>query len=196
MPIELRKPPPAPRNTFRRSGDSLAFETRWRSARRASELIPTQRAFLAANSGAFVRNMLLLEVPGLGDSTMRVRMAGRLYRESQPSEVVGSNYLDSLPSEYHQGAIKSAQLMAATPCGLWQIMPVHNAKRFARLTEITAFPILGEDDVPLIACYLHQWEAMLPSSLQVKKGILVETAIEFRFLDVGAGEPFWPTNTP
>src|SRR5215469_723525 len=109
-----------------RSPASLAFEDFWRSLRRDGALMPARSDFNPAQAAPFFHNIILLEAPGDGRNSLKVRVAGQRYQGSVPFTVAGTDHLETLPARYHAAAIVSARLMVEKPCGLWQIMPVCN----------------------------------------------------------------------
>lgn len=121
-------------------------------------------------------------------------MAGQLFQGVVAHPVAGTDYLDILPAAYHQAALSSVRFMVAKPCGLWQVMPVH-LKGISRLVEFTAFPLApGHDRIPLILGLLFPLEELTLAPPLMRTEISVDTAVEFLFLDVGAGEPQWPAD--
>ena len=75
---------------------------------------------------------------------------------------------------------------------LWQVMPVH-LKGIPRLLEFTAFPLTpGDDGIPLVLGHLFPLEDVGLAPAALKQEITVDTAIEFLFIDIGAGQPHWP----
>ena len=175
-----------------RSKQSLAFEEFWRSLRKDGALVPLRSDFKPARAARFLHNIILLEAPGEGRASLKIRVAGHLYQGAVPYTVAGTDYLDVLPSKYHAGALASVRLMVEKPCALWQVMPVHHGD-FVRLHEFTAFPLAaGSDGIPLILGYILPLEDLTIASPPVHRELSVDTAIEFAFLDVGAGEPHWP----
>jgi hypothetical protein len=82
--------------------------------------------------------------------------------------------------------------MVSKPCGLWQIMPLH-LRGVSRHLEFTAFPLMpGNDGIPLVLGYVLPLESLGFAPTAVKNDVVVDTAVEFHFIDVGAGEPQWP----
>ena len=177
-----------------RSKGSLAFEEFWRSLR-SGTLVPSRADFKPSRAARFLHNIILLEAPGEGRDTLKVRLAGHLYQSVVQYSVSGTDHLDLLPPEYHAGALASVRLMAAKPCGLWQVMPVY-LRGYSRLVEFTAFPLSpGEDCIPLILGYLVPLDEVGLAAPALRKEISVDTAVDFLFIDVGAGEPKWPADS-
>jgi len=154
--------------------------------------MPARSDFDPAKAAGFLHNIILLEAPGEGRNSLKVRVAGQLYQGSVPYPVAGTNHLDTLPAQYHAGALASARLMVEKPCGLWQIMPVCN-QNHTLLHEFTAFPLApGSDGIPLILGYFLQLEPLEIASSPLEQVFSVDTAVQFFFIDVGAGQPQWP----
>jgi hypothetical protein len=175
-----------------RSKESFEFEKFWQSLRNEGSL-PGRDHFRSARAARYLRSIILFEAPDDARPHLKIKLAGQLYQDLVPYKVAGTDYLDILPSKHHAGAIASAHLMIDRPCGLWQITPMHLARGYAQLLEVTAFPLAaGEDSIPLIIAFLLPIEGPLPATLPLDKGIAADTAMEFCFLDVGAGQPEWP----
>jgi hypothetical protein len=175
-----------------RTKGSLAFEEFWRSLRTEGALVPSRSDFRPAKAARFLHNIVLLEAPGEGRNSLKMRVVGHVYQSAMQYAVAGTDHLDILPLEYHAGALASVRLMVSQPCGLWQIMPVH-LKGVSRLLEFTAFPLTpGDDGIPLILGYLFPLESLGLAPAAVKKEVAVDTAVEFFFIDIGAGQPQWP----
>jgi hypothetical protein len=79
--------------------------------------------------------------------------------------------------------------MVNTPCGLWQVTPMHTARGYGQYIEVTAFPLgAGEDGVPLLLCHVRLTDKLLHSNAG---RFLCDTAAKFHFIDVGCGVPQW-----
>jgi len=175
-----------------RSQSSLTFEEFWRSLRSVDALMPARSDFKPAKAARFLHNIILLEAPGEGRNTLKVRVAGQLYQGSVPYAVAGTDHLETLPPRYHAGALASARLLVEQPCGLWQVTPVYH-RNYARLHECTAFPLApGGDGIPLVLGYVLPLGDMAIATPPLQQDFSVDTAIEFFFIDVGAGVPHWP----
>lgn len=175
-----------------RSKDSVAFEEFWRSLRKNGVLVPRRSDFQPAKAARFLHNIVLLEVPDEGRKSLKMRVVGHIYQSAVQYAVAGTDHLDILPPQYHEAAVASVRLMVKKPCGLWQIMPVY-LKGVERLLEFTAFPLLpGNDGIALILGYLFPLESVGLAPAAPKQEVMVDTAVEFQFIDVGAGAPDWP----
>lgn len=175
-----------------RSLASLAFEKFWISLRRDGALLPARSDFNPADATGFLYNIILLEAPGEGRNSLKVRVAGQRYQNSVPFTVAGRDHLETLPAKYHAGAIASARLIVEKPCGLWQVMPVCN-QNHTLVHEFTAFPLApGSDGIPLILGFILPLEELELASPPLDQVFSVGTAAEFCFIDVGAGQPEWP----
>jgi len=153
--------------------------------------MPARSDFKPANAALFLNNIILLEAPGEGRNSLKVRVAGQLYQGAVPYAAAGTDYLQTLPAEYRAGAIASVRLMVEKPCGLWQVMPVFY-RVYKRFFEFTAFPLAaGSDGIPLILGYVLPLEE-IEIALPLVQGFSVDTAVQFFFIDVGAGQPEWP----
>jgi hypothetical protein len=154
--------------------------------------VPSRSDFNPAKAARFLHNIVLVEAPGEGRNSLRMRVVGHLYQSAMQYAVAGTDHLDTLPSQYRADALASVRLMVNKPCGLWQIMPFH-LKGVSRLLEFTAFPLTpGNDGIPLILGYLVPLETLGLAPAALKDEITVDTAVEFFFIDVGAGQPHWP----
>jgi hypothetical protein len=168
-----------------RSPRSFAFEVLWRAAVPKRGL-PRRKRFLSENSAALADNIVLVD-HGKGRQATVIDAGVRIRADMDPG-FVGSNYLDLLPEAYRKGAWWSLGAMVSRPCGLWQMMPVHEGRKRARIVELTAFPLMDDETGNrLVCCYL------LPCATTRKKmsvdGVVVETAIDYKFIDLGAGVP-------
>lgn len=157
--------------------------------------MPSRADFKPAAAARFLHNIILVEAPGEEGKSLKVRVAGQLFQGVVAHPVAGSDYLDVLPSQYHDGALASVRLMVVTPCGLWQVMPVH-LKGISRLVEFTAFPLApGNDGIPLVLGFMLPLEDLTLAPPLMGQEIRVDTAVEFLFIDVGAGAPQWPAGS-
>jgi len=174
-----------------RSKASLAFEEFWKSLRKGA-LMPSRADFRPAKAARFLHNIILLEAPGEERNSLKVRVAGQFYQGAVEYAVAGTDHLDILPAQYHAAALASVRLMVSKPCGLWQVMRVY-LRGFSRLIEFTAFPLSPSGDgIALILGHLFPLGEVEFAEAAQKKEISVDTAVEFHFIDVGAGEPVWP----
>jgi len=177
---------------LQRSAESRAFEAYWRSLRSWNELVPSRAKFHPAKALRFLRDIVLLEAACEASRQFRIRVAGEGYTELVGHNVSGQNHLDFVPEWLHADAIESGRLMINTPCGLWQISPAHLARGYTRLLEVTAMPLAPTDSVtPFFLCHVRQIEGLMPATLPVARGISIDTAVQFEFLDIGAGAPAW-----
>jgi len=175
-----------------RSNGSLAFEEYWKSLRKEGALVPSRSDFLPAKAARFLHNIILLEAPGEGQKSLKMRVVGHVYQSAVQYAVAGTDHLNILPPQYHEGAVTSVRLMVKKPCGLWQVMPVY-LNGVSRLLEFTAFPLTpSHDGIPLILGYLFPLEDLGLAPAALKQGVTVDTAVEFQFIDIGAGQPKWP----
>lgn len=176
---------------YERSVQSLDFEAFWRSLR-GERLIPDRGDFKPRNAAKFLPNIVLLEAPGGERQSLRIRVAGEVFQADVPYRLAGTDMLNFFPEQYRAGAIETARLMISKPCGLWQITPVHSGG-YVLPVEVTAFPLSAvSDGVPLVIVYLQPLETPLPRASEPASVLALDTALEFRFLDIGGGEPRWP----
>jgi len=177
---------------YSRSNQSLAFEAFWRSLR-GPRLVPDRGDFRHRQAAQFLPNIVLLEAPGEHRASLHIRLAGQTLQDDVPYRLVGTDILDFYPAQHRCAAVESGRLMMRTPCGLWQITPVHHSAGFARPVEVTAFPLSSiADGIPLVMVHLLHLETLLPAACAPVSNIAADTALEFRFLDIGRGEPRWP----
>ncbi|HEX2592069.1 MAG TPA: hypothetical protein VHL34_11275 [Rhizomicrobium sp.] len=182
----------APFTNYQRTDESLAFEAFWRSLCDGRPL-PPRNAFRPSLGVRFLRDLITMEAPGPRGDGMRIRFFGERAHEFAGRNLAGLNYVDLLPAQHRNGAVAAGRLMAEMPCGLWQISPLHLARGYAQCVEFTAVP-LGPDDNGMRAflCLLRPVEGIFLSTLPVNYGVAIDTALQFRFLHLGAGEPAWP----
>ena len=76
-----------------------------------------------------------------------------------------------------------------TPCGLWQISPLHLARGYAVRVEMTAFPLKGDDGPDCLLGHVRATGGVTPVSLPTPRGVAIDTALVFCYLDIGAGHP-------
>jgi hypothetical protein len=80
--------------------------------------------------------------------------------------------------------------MIEQPCGLWQISPAHLVFGYATNLEITAFPLsAGKDGKSYILTHVLPAGGLKPVSMPTDRGIGIDTAATYRYLDIGAGQP-------
>jgi hypothetical protein len=103
----------------------------------------------------------------------------------------GRAHLDLLPDRYRAGAVAASETMMETPCGLWQVSPVHLARGYAIRLEMTAFPLKGEDGRDCLLGHVRAIDGVAQASLPTPQGVAIDTAVVYRFLDIGAGAPVW-----
>ncbi|HWA31114.1 MAG TPA: PAS domain-containing protein, partial [Rhizomicrobium sp.] len=109
---------------FTRSLESCAFEEFWRGMRGAS-LIPARKDFNLARAARFIRDLVLMEAPHPDHEGMRIRVAGESYQQFAGCNLSGIDHLELTAPEFRDGARITGELMVTTPCGLWQVSPLH-----------------------------------------------------------------------
>jgi hypothetical protein len=176
-----------------RSDDSLAFEEYWRSLR-TNSLVPSRYDFYSAKAARFLPDTVLMEAPADGGQSLRIVVAGERFQDAFAHKLAGTDHLDALPAQYHAGAIASARLIAERPCGLWQAMPLYFPKSgHGGLMEVTAFPLAVRDGrVSFIALHVSPIDELLEVPAGFSSRVGIDTSVEYRFIDIGAGEPTWP----
>jgi len=60
--------------------------------------MPARSDFDPAKAAPFLHNIILLEAPGEGRNSLKVRVAGQRYQASVPYTVAGTNHLETLPA--------------------------------------------------------------------------------------------------
>jgi len=192
LPLELAEPQSAP-PAWQRSEESHAFESYWRSLRNADEILPERSAFRLSGALRFLRDLIVIEAPGPNSDSMRIRLWGERPHDLAGRNLAGCDFLDLLPERYHPGAVATARLMLERPCGIWQISPLHLARGYAQRVEVTAFPLAaGENGIATYLGQLLPIERPIPVTLPVSIGLAIDTAVDFHFIDIGAGIPAWP----
>lgn len=175
-----------------RSEPSLAFEAMWRGLRRKGSPIPARNDFHPAKAVKFLREIVLVEVPCGANRALKVRLVGSAIEARMQTNLAGRDYLECLAPAHHDGAVRSTQMMASHPCGLWQMTQFHYERGISHLAEMTAFPLgPGDDGVPLILLLSSFHDVAQRPSVPLGKPILADTALTFRFLDIGNGLPEW-----
>src|SRR6185312_6319142 len=173
-------------DVFQRSDESRAFEAFWCSLRRDG-LVPRRSDFHPAGARHLLRNLVLLDAPRNSSQSARIRVSGEGYNQMAGINMRGRDHLDLLPDCYRAGAVATSETMMETPCGLWQISPVHLARGYAIRLEMTAFPLKSDDGPDCILGHVRATDGLTHASLPTPSGVAIDTAIVYRFLDIGAG---------
>ena len=177
--------------TIARSEESGQFETLWRSLRRDG-LIPHRADFHPAKARHLLRDLVLLEAPAEPHPSARIRISGEGFNEAAGRNMAGQDHLDLLAPPYRAAAVATSALMVNTPCGLWQVSPIHLARGYAIHVEMTAFPLAAGDGKPhCLLSHVRPIEGFMPVTLPTPNGVAIDTAVTFRFVDIGAGVPQW-----
>jgi len=174
--------------TLQRSDESRAFEAFWFSLRKDG-VVPRRADFHPARARHLLRDLVLLDAPREGAGYARIRVSGEGYNQVAGVNMRGRDYLDLLPERYRAGAVAASETMIETPCGLWQISPFHLARGYAIRVEMTAFPLEGDDGIDCFLGHIHATDGVSPVSLPTPCGVAIDTALVYRFLDIGAGAP-------
>lgn len=175
-------------HAFQRSDESRAFEAFWLSLR-CDALVPRRADFHPAGARQFLRDLVLVEAPRKGIESARIRVSGEGYNQVAGINMRGRDHLDLLPDCYRAGAVAASETMMDTPCGLWQISPIHLARGYAIRLEITAFPLMSDEGPDCILGHVRATDGVTRASLPTPSGVAIDTALVFRFLDIGAGSP-------
>lgn len=177
--------------TIARSKESRQFEDFWRSLR-GEDLVPRRANFHPAKARHLLRDMVLLEAPADTHPRARIRISGEGFNEAAGQNMAGRDHLELLAPQYRAGAIATSELMINTPCGLWQVSPIHLSRGYAIHLEMTAFPLATDDGgAPCLLGHVRPVEGFMPVTLPTPNGLTIDTAVTFRFVDVGAGVPEW-----
>jgi hypothetical protein len=174
----------------RRSAQSVEFEALWRSLPKRGH-VPHRRDFNPARAGSLLRSTMLIEARLDGEASLPIRLVGSAVTERIQRNIEGHDYLAFLSAELRAGAIETARLLLEHPCGLWQITPLHYERGLAQNFEMTAFPLLGDPFPFLIGIALPRSELVRPIP-PGDQPMVAGTALEYEFLDIGAGIPAWP----
>ncbi len=174
-----------------RSEESRQFEALWKSLRR-DRLVPHRADFHPARARHLLRDLVLLEAPADAHPSARIRISGEGYNEAAGQNMAGRDHLDLLAPQYRAAAIATGELMIGTPCGLWQVSPIHLARGYAIHLEMTAFPLATDGGrPPCLLAHVRPVEGFMPATLPTPNGLAIDTAVTFRFIDIGAGVPQW-----
>jgi hypothetical protein len=173
-----------------RSEDSLAFELLWRELPREDKPIPYRDAFRPSQAMRFLRDILISDIvePERGP---RIRFCGERLHALTGRNLAGDHLFDLLPPEHHAGVHVSAKIMMEQPCGLWQLSPLHLDRGYAVNLESTIFPMWSRDGHPQFLNLLRPLSGIDARSLDTPRGVAIDTATVFQFLDVGYGLPTW-----
>jgi hypothetical protein len=178
---------PALKRNPLRSTQSLAFERYWHSLPKQG-LIPHKRDFTPAGMASLLRNVMLLEVSLEPVPSFQIRLVGGAIQERIQRDVKGRDYLEFLPPDVQEGAVTAVRYMFDHPCGLWQITPLHFERGISVNLESTVFPLMAEPSPFVLAIGLPRDDRPYPQ-LPDGKPLLITTAPEYCYLDVGAGVP-------
>jgi hypothetical protein len=180
-----------PDATIQRSEESRQFEDFWRSLR-GGALVPHRADFHPARARHLLRDLVLLEAPADPHPRARIRVSGEGFNEAAGQNMAGRDHLELLAPQYRAGAVATSALMVNTPCGLWQVSPIHLARGYAIHLEMTAFPLATDDGgPPCLLGHVRTVEGFMQATLPTPNGLTIDTAVTFRFVDIGAGVPEW-----
>jgi hypothetical protein len=185
---------PALRDTdapYKRSMSSLDFEARWRAISKRGK-IPARNEFSPRAFAPLLKHIVLLDFSTGRSPWSRIRVVGEGIRERVQSDITSHDYLEFLSPRFHDGAMRSVDLMVNHPCGLWQVMAAHYQRGFSQYLELTAFPFATDSGPAQLLALLAPIEGHvvpMPPGLSVMS---VDSAISYEFLDLGVGVPEWP----
>ena len=178
-----------PDAAFSRSRLSFEFEALWRDLP-CEGFVPHRAAFRPERAARFLRHLILCEVTAEGLPSVSMRLVGSEFEQQIQRVVTGQDYLQFLPRAFHASAMESVREIVERPCGLWQITPLHYDGDFARNVEITVFPLLsgriGKYTLLVLTQFIGGVMLAQPSSSKFSS---TDTAIAYRYIDVGAGVP-------
>jgi len=148
--------------------------------------------FNPALAGERLRNLVLVEGPTPSRPGVYIRLAGDAFNANVRHDMAGENWLDFLPAQFRADALATAELICSHPCGIWQLTPSHYERGYSQLIEATIFP-LGEtvQGTPLMLGHLEFLDWPEWHSFSEVRVLSVETALDFAFIDIGAGLPDW-----
>jgi len=172
-----------------RTAMSAEFEAHWRALPKDG-LVPKRGMFLPEKAARFLRHLVLCDAHLGAKPEIVMRLIGSEFESRVYRNVKGEDYLQFLPKIYRQGAIDSVREIVGRPCGLWQVMPLQYARGIACNVEITIFPLKAENSGPCQLLILSQFQDVLATHLSIADKISsADTAVEFEYIDVGAGVP-------
>src|SRR5689334_1483216 len=120
----------------------------WRDLPRDG-LIPRRRAFQPRLAKSFLRHLILVQAPSLGDPTLRIRVAGDAILQFVQDNIVGMNFLDFMDGDERKArALDIVREMFEQPRGHWWVSPVHYERGFSHYWEVTAFPLAACEHGP------------------------------------------------
>jgi len=172
-----------------RSADSFAFEEFWRGLRRGA-LVPDRHDFNPARAIRFLKDIVLMEGAPTESSALHVRLVGSAIDMRLGESIAGHDYLEFVPRELHRGVLETVRHMHEQPCGLWQVMTVQYEKRMAQPAEVTAFPLKSARNPLVISLLKFAGKPVSPADV-LGKTMVVETATQYEFIDIGAGLPHY-----
>lgn len=168
---------------------SVEFEAFWRSLPK-SGFVPNRSSFLPERASRFLRDLVLCELFLDGQSLVRMRLVGSAFEDRIKRNVKGEDFLQYLPAEFREGAIESVRHIVNRPCGLWQVTPVHFARGYAQNIEFTALPLRpGPDGVHLLLVLTQAVNGLVTAKPTIDKVMMADTALVYRYIDLGAGIP-------
>ncbi len=152
--------------------------------------MPNRSSFLPERASRFLRDLVLCELFLDGKSLVRMRLVGSAFEDRIKRNVTGEDFLQYLPPLYHAGAVESARQIVDRPCGLWQVTPVHFERGFAQNIEFTALPLRpGPNGVHLLLVLTQSMQGLVSPKPTIDKVMMADTAITYRYIDLGAGVP-------
>jgi hypothetical protein len=176
-------------DAFCRSAESGAFEEFWRTLC-GENLMPSRKDFQPKKALRFLGDIVLTEAPTEQSPTLRIRVTGQRVDNLVGANLTGKDNLDLMPEQYRAGAIASARKMVEQPCGLWQISPAHLLRGYATNIELTAFPLSpDEDGKAYILSHILPAGGLGSVSIPTDRGIGIDSAVTYRYIDIGAGVP-------
>lgn len=174
-----------------RTKDSLAFEAAWRALPRQG-LVPDHANLSLRGFGKLLPDMALIDIVTGTPASSRVALVGERIRERMPFPVVGHDYFHYVPATMRATTELRLQTLVTQPCGLWQVMGIHYQQSLFKSLEVTAFPLSranGPSQLMILAVYSRGQVCDVPADLAM---VSLDRAHATAFLDVGAGQPFWP----
>jgi hypothetical protein len=174
-----------------RTRDSLAFEAAWRALPRQG-LVPLHGDLSLRGFKKLLPDMALIDIVTSPSVSSRVCLVGERIRERLPFPVTGHDYFHYVPAFMRATTERRLQTLVTQPCGLWQVMGIHYQQSLFKSLEITAFPLSRENGVSplmILAVYSRGQVCDVPTDLAM---VSLDRASATAFLDVGAGQPFWP----
>ncbi len=168
------------------SPDNDAFIQYWLSLPKDG-LVPRRRDFDPAAIPKLLPRIILHEI--IDRERLHLRLVGTMLVERYGMDITGKNYLDYVPEERREPALRAMNLAVEYPAAMAVRMNIKSAAGRICQAESVGLPMTqGPDKNPLII--FHSVEVENFGHLGNSEGVLKHFGVSGRtYLDIGAGVP-------